>query len=199
MINGQRVGDTRVSALEQKPPDLVTVVLGCRGPAEGGLATDRVSGKDLHRPQLEEMLAFVRAIHTVLGIDGPPRSQPRRPPRHRPQPPSVVHQGAAHLHRPGHRHCHAAPLGHGRLPEFERGLIKERQRKGIALASGAAPTAAAAKPSTRPGRPTARWGRAARPAQSWLGARVRYQPRDRLPVPTRQRLRLTPNVRHCGW
>ncbi len=36
-------------------------------------------------------------------------------------------------------------------------------------------------------------------AQSWLAARVRYQPRDRLPVPTRQRLRLTPNVRHCGW
>ena len=60
MINGQRVGYTRVSTLEQNTDRQLDGIELDRTFA------DHVSGKDLRRPQLEAMLAFVRAGDTIL-------------------------------------------------------------------------------------------------------------------------------------
>ncbi len=59
-MTGQRVGYTRVSTLEQSTDRQLAGVEVDRS------FTDHVSGKDLHRPQLEAMLAFVREGDTVL-------------------------------------------------------------------------------------------------------------------------------------
>lgn len=59
-MSGQRVGYTRVSTLEQNADRQLDGIDLDRTFA------DRVSGKDLNRPQLEAMLAFVRDGDTVL-------------------------------------------------------------------------------------------------------------------------------------
>ncbi len=59
-INGQRVGYIRVSTLEQNTDRQLDGVEVDRTFA------DHVSGKDLHRPQLAAMLAFVRDGDTVV-------------------------------------------------------------------------------------------------------------------------------------
>ena len=60
VITGQRVGYTRVSTLEQNTDRQLEGIDADR------TFTDHVSGKDLNRPQLEAMLAFVRDSDTVL-------------------------------------------------------------------------------------------------------------------------------------
>jgi len=59
-MSGQRVGYQRVSSLEQNPQrQLDGIVLD-------QTFTDRLSGKDVNRPQLTEMLRFVRAGDVVI-------------------------------------------------------------------------------------------------------------------------------------
>ena len=59
-MSGQRVGYQRVSSLEQNPArQLDGIVLD-------QTFIDRLSGKDVERPQLGEMLRFVRAGDTVV-------------------------------------------------------------------------------------------------------------------------------------
>ena len=60
MINGQRVGYTRVSTLEQNTDRQLD------GIAVERTFTDKASGKDTTRPQLDQLLAFVRDGDTVI-------------------------------------------------------------------------------------------------------------------------------------
>jgi len=53
-LNGQRIGYSRVSTFEQNPDRQLENVQVDR------LFTDKLSGKDSRRPQLEAMLSFVR-------------------------------------------------------------------------------------------------------------------------------------------
>ncbi len=59
-IGGQRVGYTRVSSLDQNTDRQLD------GVALDRTFTDNASGRSTARPQLEEMLAFVRDGDTVL-------------------------------------------------------------------------------------------------------------------------------------
>ena len=57
---GQRVGYVRVSTYEQNPErQLENIELDC-------LFTDKASGKDVHREQLDALIAFVRSGDTVV-------------------------------------------------------------------------------------------------------------------------------------
>ena len=57
---GQRVGYVRVSTLDQ------STVRQLDGVATDRVFEDKASGKDQHRPELEEMIKFVRDGDTVL-------------------------------------------------------------------------------------------------------------------------------------
>ncbi len=57
---GQRIGYVRVSTFEQNAQRQLDEV------AVDRLFTDKASGKDTQRPQLETMLAFVREGDTVV-------------------------------------------------------------------------------------------------------------------------------------
>ena len=59
-MTGQRVGYTRVSTLEQNTSRQLDGVEVDR------VFADHVSGKDLHRPEFEDMLRFVRDGDTVV-------------------------------------------------------------------------------------------------------------------------------------
>ena len=59
-MTGQRVGYVRVSSLDQNPSRQLDQVSLDR------IFTDKASGKDTSRPQLVELLAFVREGDTVV-------------------------------------------------------------------------------------------------------------------------------------
>jgi len=59
-LKGQRVGYVRVSGFDQNPERQLEHVQVER------LFTDKASGKDTQRPELEALLAFVRDGDTVL-------------------------------------------------------------------------------------------------------------------------------------
>jgi DNA invertase Pin-like site-specific DNA recombinase len=133
-VSGQRIGYVRVSSFDQNPERQLENVSVDR------TFTDKASGKDTHRPQLEELLAFVRHgdIVVVHSMDRLARNLDdlRR-----------VVQG---LTARGIRVEFAkeglsftgedSPMAHlmlsvmGAFAEFERALMRERQREGIALA-----------------------------------------------------------------
>jgi DNA invertase Pin-like site-specific DNA recombinase len=133
-VNGQRVGYVRVSSFDQHPERQLEQV-----PLDRAF-TDRASGKDTQRPQLDALLAFVRDGDTVVvhSMDRLARNLDdlRR-----------VVQGLT-----GHGVCiefvkerltftgDDSPMATlmlsvlGAFAEFERALLRERQREGIALA-----------------------------------------------------------------
>ena len=133
-MKGQRIGYVRVSTLEQNPERQLDGVRVDR------IFTDKASGKDTKRPELERMLAFVREGDTVVvhSMDRLARNLDdlRR----------IVHG----LTERGVRIEFVkesltftggdAPTATlmlsvmGAFAEFERALISERQREGIALA-----------------------------------------------------------------
>lgn len=133
-MHGQRIGYVRVSSFDQNPERQLGQVQVDR------LFTDKASGKDSQRPELERLLAFVREGDTVVvhSMDRLARNLDdlRR----------LVHV----LTRRGVRIEFVkenlsftgddSPLGTlmlsvmGAFAEFERALIRERQREGIALA-----------------------------------------------------------------
>ena len=102
--------------------------------------TDRVSGKDLHRPQLEAMVGFVRDGDTVLvhSMDRLARNLDdlRATVRHLTGRGVRVQFVKEQLTFTGDDTAMATLLLSvmGAFAEFERALIKERQREGIALA-----------------------------------------------------------------
>jgi len=161
-MTGQRVGYIRLSSLDQNPdrqPEGVDVER---------VFTDRASGRDVVRPQLEALVGFVRGGDTVVvhSLDRLARNLDdlRRLVSDLTARGVSVHFVHEQLSFTGED----SPMANlllsvmGAFAEFERALIRERQREGIALASSEAPTGAVADPS-----PTTRstaWRAAPRPA-----------------------------------
>jgi DNA invertase Pin-like site-specific DNA recombinase len=133
-MGGQRVGYVRVSSFDQNPDRQLDSVCVTR------TYTDKASGKDTRRPELDQLLAYVRDGDTVVvhSMDRLARNLDdlRR-----------IVQG---LTRRGVRiefvkegltfTGEDSPMAHlmlsvmGAFAEFERTLLRERQREGIALA-----------------------------------------------------------------
>jgi DNA invertase Pin-like site-specific DNA recombinase len=133
-ITGQRVGYTRVSSLDQN----VDRQLG--GIAVDRTFTDSASGKDVHRPQLDALLGFVRDGDTVVvhSMDRLARNLEdlRRLVRTLTSRGVKVQFATEGLIFTGEDTAMATLLLSvmGAFAEFERALIRERQREGIALA-----------------------------------------------------------------
>jgi DNA invertase Pin-like site-specific DNA recombinase len=133
-LSGQRIGYVRVSSFDQNPERQLDEV------ALNRTFTDKASGKDVQRPALEELIAFVRPGDTVVvhSMDRLARNLDdlrrmvqgltRRGVRVEFIKESLVFTGED------------SPMANlmlsvmGAFAEFERALIKERQREGIALA-----------------------------------------------------------------
>ena len=133
-MQGQRIGYVRVSTFDQNPERQLDGVQVAR------MFTDKASGKDTQRPELERLLAFVREGDTVVvhSMDRLARNLDdlRR-----------IVQG---LTKRGVRiefvkeslafTGEDSPMANlmlsvmGAFAEFERALIRERQREGIGLA-----------------------------------------------------------------
>lgn len=140
---GQRVGYVRVSSLDQNParqlehfdslPDHLAL---------DRVFTDRASGKDTSRPQLEALLGFVREGDTVVvhSMDRLARNLDDL----RALVQVLTGRGVKieFLKESLSFTGEDSPMSHlllsvmGAFAEFERALIRERQREGIALAKG---------------------------------------------------------------
>jgi DNA invertase Pin-like site-specific DNA recombinase len=59
-MDGQRVGHVRVSSFDQNPDRQLDAVSVAKN------FTDKASGKDTRRPELDRLLAFVRDGDTVV-------------------------------------------------------------------------------------------------------------------------------------
>ncbi len=133
-ITGQRVGYIRVSTLEQNTDRQLDGIEVDRTFA------DHVSGKDLHRPQLAAMLAFVRDGDTVVvhSMDRLARNLDdlRATVRTLTARGVQVQFMKEQLTFTGDDTAMATLLLSvmGAFAEFERALSRERQREGIALA-----------------------------------------------------------------
>ena len=133
-MTGQRVGYVRVSTLDQN------TVRQLDGIDVDRVFEDKASGKDKNRPELEEMIKFVRDGDTVLvhsmdrlarNLDDL-RSIVRRLTTKKVRVEFVKEQ----LSFTGDDNAMATLLLNvmGAFAEFERSLIRERQREGIVLA-----------------------------------------------------------------
>lgn len=133
-MTGQRVGYVRVSTEDQNPErQLEGIVVDC-------VFTDRASAKDVNRPQLTELLRFIRKgdVLVVHSMDRLARNL------------DDLRKLVMELTEKGIRVEFVkenltfgeddSPLANlllsvmGAFAEFERALLKERQREGIALA-----------------------------------------------------------------
>jgi DNA invertase Pin-like site-specific DNA recombinase len=135
-MQGQRLGYVRVSSVDQNPDRQLD------GLALDRVFTDRASGKDTQRPQLAALLQFAREGDTVVvhSMDRLARNL------------DDLRRLADDLTRRGVRveflkegltfTGDDAPMARlllsvlGAFAEFERALLRERQREGIALAKG---------------------------------------------------------------
>ena len=102
-MQGQRIGYVRVSSFDQNPERQLEGVQVAR------VFTDKASGKDTQRPELERLLAFVREGDTVVvhsmdrlarNLDDLRRS---------------VRQRRAEVHRRGLTDGQSDAVGHGSL------------------------------------------------------------------------------------
>lgn len=133
-MKGQRVGYIRVSSFEQNTDRQLDGVEVDR------VFTDRASGKDIKRPQLEAMLAFVREGDTLVVHSMDRLARNLDDLRQIVQ--SLTARGVGiefvkeHLLFTGEDSPMATLMLSvmGAFAEFERALIRERQREGIALA-----------------------------------------------------------------
>ena len=133
-MQGQRIGYVRVSSFDQNPERQLEQV------AVGKVFTDKASGKDTQRPELDALLSFVREGDTVVvhSMDRLARNL------------DDLRRLVQKLTKRGVRiefvkECltftgEDSPMANlmlsvmGAFAEFERALIRERQREGIALA-----------------------------------------------------------------
>jgi len=133
-MSGQRVGYQRVSSLEQNPARQL------EGIPLDQTFIDRLSGKDVDRPQLSEMLRFVRAgdVVVVHSLDRLARNlvDLRRIVSDLTGRGVRVEFVKEQLTFTGEDNAMAQLLLSvmGAFAEFERSLIRERQREGVALA-----------------------------------------------------------------
>ena len=133
-MNGQRIGYVRVSSFDQNPERQLEQVPVDR------LFTDKASGKDTQRPELERLLTFVREGDTVVvhSMDRLARNLDdlRRLVQGLTQRGVRIEFVKESLTFTGED----SPMANlmlsvmGAFAEFERALIRERQREGIALA-----------------------------------------------------------------
>jgi len=133
-MNEQRIGYVRVSTFDQNPERQLEGVQVDR------TFTDKASGKDVKRPQLEALMSFSRAGDTVVvhSMDRLARNLDdlRRIVQTLTQCGVHIEFIKEHLIFTGED----SPMANlmlsvmGAFAEFERALIKERQREGIALA-----------------------------------------------------------------
>jgi DNA invertase Pin-like site-specific DNA recombinase len=133
-LDGQRIGYLRVSSFDQNPERQLEQVQVAR------IFTDKASGKDIHRPQLESLLAFVRQGDTVVvhSMDRLARNLDdlRRVVQGLTKRGVRIEFLKEHLVFTGED----SPMANlmlsvmGAFAEFERALIRERQREGITLA-----------------------------------------------------------------
>ncbi len=133
-MKGQRVGYIRVSSFDQNPERQLD------GVAIDKIFTDKASGKDVHRPQLEALFSFVREgdVVVVHSMDRLARNLDdlRRLVQTLTARGVCIEFVKEHLHFTGED----SPMANlllsvmGAFAEFERALIRERQREGIALA-----------------------------------------------------------------
>jgi DNA invertase Pin-like site-specific DNA recombinase len=133
-LKGQRIGYVRVSSFDQNPERQLEQVQVDK------VFTDKASGKDTQRPELDAMLSFVRDGDTVVvhSMDRLARNL------------DDLRRLVQKLTKRGVRiefvkECltftgEDSPMANlmlsvmGAFAEFERALIRERQREGIALA-----------------------------------------------------------------
>jgi DNA invertase Pin-like site-specific DNA recombinase len=133
-LNGQRIGYVRVSSFDQNPERQLEQVRVDK------VFTDKASGKDTQRPELDALLTFVREGDTVVvhSMDRLARNL------------DDLRRLVQKLTQRGVRiefvkECltftgEDSPMANlmlsvmGAFAEFERALIRERQREGIALA-----------------------------------------------------------------
>lgn len=131
---GQRIGYIRVSTLDQNPERQLDNINVDR------IFTDRASGKDTKRPELDALMCFVRTDDTVVVHSMDRLARNLDDLRHIVQ--LLTQRGVRiefvkeQLRFTGED----SPIANlmlsimGAFAEFERSLIKERQREGIALA-----------------------------------------------------------------
>lgn len=133
-MQGQRIGYVRVSSFDQNPERQLD------GVSVEKLFTDKASGKNVKRPQLEALLSFVREGDTVVvhSMD--------RLARNLDDLRGIVQKLTARgVKIEFVKECLSftgedSPMANlmlsvmGAFAEFERALIRERQREGIALA-----------------------------------------------------------------
>ncbi len=133
-MHGQRIGYVRVSSFDQNPERQLEHVSVDR------LFTDKASGRDTQRPELERLLAFVREGDTVVvhSMDRLARNLDdlRRLVQKLTQRGVRIEFVKENLAFTGED----SPMANlmlsvmGAFAEFERALIRERQKEGIALA-----------------------------------------------------------------
>ncbi len=131
---GQRIGYIRVSAFDQNPS------LQLEGIKVDRTFTDKASGKDVKRPQLEALIDFARMGDTVIvhSMDRLARNfdDLRRIVQVLTQRGVHIEFFKEHLSFTGED----SPISNlmlsvmGAFAEFERSLIRERQREGISSA-----------------------------------------------------------------
>lgn len=133
-MKGQRIGYVRVSTFDQNADRQL------EGQSLDRIFTDKASGKDVNRPQLDAMLTFARDGDTILvhSMDRLARNL------------DDLRRLVQSLTRKGIRITFVkesltfsgedSPMANlmlsvmGAFAEFERALIRERQREGIAIA-----------------------------------------------------------------
>jgi DNA invertase Pin-like site-specific DNA recombinase len=133
-MNGQRIGYIRVSTLDQHTERQLD------GVEVDKTFTDKASGKDTKRPQLELMMSFVRSGDTVIVHSMDRLARNLDDLRQIVQ--TLTGKGVRiefvkeHLTFTGEDSPMAKLMLSvmGAIHEFDRALIKERQREGIALA-----------------------------------------------------------------
>jgi DNA invertase Pin-like site-specific DNA recombinase len=133
-MKGHRIGYIRVSSFDQNSERQLEQVQVHR------VFTDKASGKDTHRPALDALLSFVRDGDTVVvhSMDRLARNLDdlRRLVQQLTQRKVRIEFVKEHLTFTGED----SPMANlmlsvmGAFAEFERALIRERQREGIALA-----------------------------------------------------------------
>src|SRR5947209_445775 len=134
IMNGQRIGYVRVSSLDQNPDRRLGNII------VGRIFTDHASGKDVVRPQLDALLRFAREGDTVVvhSMDRLARNLDdlRRLVQELTGRGVRIEFLKENLSFTGED----SPMAQlmlsvmGAFAEFERALLRERQREGIALA-----------------------------------------------------------------
>ena len=187
-MHGQRIGYVRVSSFDQNPERQLEHVPVDR------LFTDKASGKDTRRPELERLLTFVRDGDTVVvhSMDRLARNLDdlRRLVQKLTRRGVRIEFVKEHLTFTGED----SPMANlmlsvmGAFAEFERALIRERQREGIALAKQRGAYRGRKKALSLERVAELRQPGRRRRAEGEAGPRVRHQPRNPVPISAHGRL-----------